>query len=436
MSFTTTTWHPILEGELAERGLRAVERIAEDLQRFAAAPRSSTLPSSWSIRPASELSLASGWAGIALFFAYLDQALPGRGHDDTALELLERAVAGIGGQTVSAGLFTGFPGAAWVMEHLEGSLIESAPGEDAGEEAATAVALHLGQVPWRHGYDLISGLAGLGVYALERSPRASARECLARVVARLAENAERRPAGIAWRTPPDSLAPAELRDLYPEGFFNLGVAHGVPGVIAMLAGACTAGIAEARPLVDAAVAWTLTQKLPAGAGSVFPDEASPTPEEAPEPSRVAWCYGDLGIAASLLAAARALGEADWEREALTLARGAAARSTADAGASDACLCHGAAGNGHLFNRLYQATGCPAFAEAARSWFLRALEQARRGAPFGGFQTRAMDPQGKLGWQDEPGFLKGAAGIGLALLAAATPGEPAWDRALLISSRSD
>jgi hypothetical protein len=36
----------------------------------------------------------------------------------------------------------------------------------------------------------------------------------------------------------------------------------------------------------------------------------------------------------------------------------------------------------------------------------------------------------LGWQDDPGFLTGAAGVGLALLAATTPVEPAWDRLLL------
>ncbi|HEX3556675.1 MAG TPA: lanthionine synthetase C family protein [Thermoanaerobaculia bacterium] len=427
-------WRPILQGEPAERALRVVEEIAVDLRRFAAAP--SILPASWLRRSGSELSLGSGWAGIALFFAYLDQARPDRGHADVALELLERAVLGASGQTVSPALYAGFPGVAWVMEHLEGRLIESEPGEDPGEEAAAAVVRHLGQTPWRRVYDLISGLAGFGVYALERWPRAAARECLTRTVAHLAETAERRPVGIAWRTPPDWLQGAEL-DRYPQGCFNLGVAHGAPGVIPLLAGACAAGIAEARPLVDDAVAWLLTQKLPAGAGSVFPTEAAPTPGGAPEPSYLAWCYGDLGIAAALLAAARALGEAGWEREAVELGRAAAARCAADEDPGEACLCHGAAGNGHLFNRLYQATGVPAFAAAARSWLLRALDKRHPGAPFGGFQTRAIGPQDEMGWQDEPGFLTGAAGIGLALLAAATPVEPAWDRVLLISTpRSD
>jgi hypothetical protein len=35
------------------------------------------------------------------------------------------------------------------------------------------------------------------------------------------------------------------------------------------------------------------------------------------------------------------------------------------------------------------------------------------------------------WWDDPGILIGAAGIALALLSAATPLEPSWDRLLLV-----
>jgi hypothetical protein len=37
---------------------------------------------------------------------------------------------------------------------------------------------------------------------------------------------------------------------------------------------------------------------------------------------------------------------------------------------------------------------------------------------------------ELGWKDDPGFLTGSAGIGLALLAATTAVAPDWDRVLL------
>jgi len=53
--------------------------------------------------------------------------------------------------------------------------------------------------------------------------------------------------------------------------YNLGVAHGIPAVVALLAIACRGGIAadRARPLLDGTVRWLLAHQLPAGKGSCF-----------------------------------------------------------------------------------------------------------------------------------------------------------------------
>ncbi len=68
-------------------------------------------------------------------------------------------------------------------------------------------------------------------------------------------------------------------------------------------------------------------------------------------ARLAWCYGDPGIAASLMAAAGAAGRPDWYRVAVDVACRAAARDLALAGVKDSGICHGAAGLAHIFNRL-------------------------------------------------------------------------------------
>ncbi len=82
----------------------------------------------------------------------------------------------------------------------------------------------------------------------------------------------------------------------------------------------------------------------------------------------------------------------------------------DCGVVDAGLCHGAAGLLHVFNRLHQATGDGLLVDAARRWFEPALA-----LPV-----------------PEDRFLEGRAGVDLALLAACTDVEPAWDRVLLLS----
>jgi hypothetical protein len=138
----------------------------------------------------------------------------------------------------------------------------------------------------------------------------------------------------------------------------------------------------------------------------------------PEPSRSAWCYGDPGIAAALLGAARSVGETAWEKEALAIARRAAERPPDGTGVRDAGLCHGAAGLGHLFNRMFQATGDERLGKASRFWLERTLEMRERPSEH-----------------SDRGILEGVAGIALALLAAVSSTPPEWDRMLLVSVRS-
>jgi hypothetical protein len=50
----------------------------------------------------------------------------------------------------------------------------------------------------------------------------------------------------------------------------------------------------------------------------------------------------------------------------------------------------------------------------------------------GFPAFRLSPDGSQSWAAEAGILEGAAGVGLALLSAATEIEPAWDRMMLVS----
>jgi lantibiotic modifying enzyme len=415
------SWQPLLAEPDADRALGVAESIAHALrdqwerQTLSPEPRNP--------------SLGTGSAGQILFLAYLDQALPVAGWGDLAAEMLGQTIDDLAGMSADTGLYTGFPGAAWVLEHLQGWFLDDE--EDPGADIAGVVDKAL-RIP-SHGFDLMQGVAGLGVWAVERSPRPGAQECLRRIVTLLAELAEQRDGTATWRTPAGHVPP-DRRAWFPQGFCFTGVAHGAAGVIALLGEAQAVGV-PSRPLLEAAVRWLLAQKLPPGERSVFPYESADVlgPDApASRPTRLAWCHGDLGIAAALLGAARRAGEPVWEGEAVALARGAAARSPEEKSIVDAGLCHGSAGLLHLFNRLYQATGEPGLAEAARFWFERTLELRQPGEGVAGFRAWNADGHGTMGWRADPAFLTGAAGVGLALLAAATPVEPAWDRALLVS----
>jgi hypothetical protein len=411
-------WRPLLKGAARAQALAVVDEISAELRQCGAR--------------GTDPSLAGGIAGLAVFYSYLAESRRERGDEKIALRLLDQASEAVAATRMSPDLFGGFTGIAWAMAHLERRLQEI----DSVEAIDEALQRHLGQAPWRREYDVVSGLVGFAVYALERFPRKSAIACLELIVEHLASIAQRSAAGVTWFTPPELLPPHQLEQC-PNGHYNLGLAHGVPGVIALLAPVCAISDnrlrslrKKARPLLDRAVAWLLAQQPPNREANFPPYVGRGV---LPRRGRVAWCYGDLGIAVALLLAARSVRNRVWERAALEIARRAASRRTDEAGIVDCGLCHGAAGVGHLFNRLFQATGEESFADAACFWFERVLEMREPGRGVRGFFAVRIDPKtGSRRAVAEVGMLEGAAGVGLALLAASTSIEPQWDRLLLVS----
>jgi hypothetical protein len=180
------------------------------------------------------------------------------------------------------------------------------------------------------------------------------------------------------------------------------------------------------------VEWLLAQQLAPDLPACFPSAIAP--ELQAGPSRTAWCYGDPGIARALHLAAVGANRPAWREEALAIMRKAARRPPEDSGVVDAGLCHGSAGLVVLFHRMYQATGADEMAEAGRYWVRRTLKFRRPGGVAGYFSRTGTTESGEEQLIGEHGLVTGAAGIALALLSAAAPVEPAWDRALLVSAR--
>ena len=401
-------WRALLTGDDAQRARAAVAGIADAL-----ADPESTWPvgAGRGARREDRASLAGGAAGIALFHGYLEHARRRTADRSRTDRWLHYAAGALTEHSLPPGLHTGFTGIAWAHAHLDG--LRGTPGAT-NVSAIDEALFHRLSSGWTWDYELLYGLVGMGVYAVERLPTPAGQRLLALVLQRLDEASERQGCRVAWRTPPDGQLSAARG-----GHHDLGMAHGAAGVVALLGVACrTASAPAAMAMQSGAVEWLWAQRLAGPGAGMFPAmRRRGRPSHA---SRLAWCYGDAGIAAALWLAAEGAGRDDWQEQARRVARRAARRSLASSGVVDAGLCHGAAGLGHTFNRIYHATGDPTLGDAARRWFRRALALRQPG-------------QGVAGWASDPGLLTGAAGVGLALLAAISPVEPGWDRCLLLSS---
>jgi lantibiotic biosynthesis protein len=403
-------WQPILGGDLAERARIAVRAIGDSLATADVGARDA--------------------AHVALFWAYASGLFDDAETEERYAAAVDRLVDSIGAGFSAHALFGGLAGDGFVIAHV---------ASDGGDELlgmidralVDAVAVERWDAP----YDLVEGIVGLGVYfreRLEATPDARlARDGLAHVVRHLAALAVETADGTTWRTPMRHV-PAHQQDGAPEGYFNCGVAHGVPGAIPLLAAAAAQldgkPAARARALAAGATRWILAQQLAGDRRNRFPSMVIAGPgAPPPTPTRTAWCYGDLGVGAALWGAAARAGAPT--ATAAELVRAAAARAPEDCNIVDAGLCHGASGMAHVLNRCHQASGDPALRVAAIDWYARTLDRREPGRGIGGFLT--PPPGGRAGaWHAATDLLEGGTGIGLALIAAVAECEPGWDRLLL------
>jgi len=373
-------WEPILDGELESRARAALDEILDAL----AYPVATTQE-------------------LALWWAYATASL-----DDDARCAPQARLAISRFSTDLAtrpptwpALHGGLAGIGWAAAHLL---------EDADEvlDIFDGKLLDALADPSTNPFDLISGPAGVAIYLLERGD-AGARG-LAQIVDMLAARAERGADGTRWFTPPEHSG-GPLRARLPSGHLNCGVAHGVPGAIAALAGIAdhdevpAAARTTAGELRDDATRWLLARRLPDGQ---FPAAAGDA-----FASRTAWCYGTPGITAALWSSVPSA-----TRDALALDW----TTRAPSGVVDAGFCHGSAGLAHLANRQYQATRDARYLAAARMHLADTLARRTPGEGIGGYVMQRANAAHITG-----DIIEGTIGVGLVLLAALTPVEPSWDR---------
>jgi lantibiotic modifying enzyme len=275
-------------------------------------------------------------------------------------------------------------------------------------------------------YDVVSGVSGMVAGLLPRRCEAEVSRaldsCIDALVA-LAEPAE----PPRWLTPPGLTADRGMLGIHPRGHLNLGMAHGVPGIIAALAMAHRCGMR--RKGMEAALArlaaWVNSCRVDDEWGPNWPSAVSAPPAvPATRPCRGAWCYGAPGIASALWIASEILSDgelADLAIEAIL----AVHRRPANARNIDSpTVCHGIAGLLQVTRRLANSSGDPQLLRAADSVLEAVLDAEELDSIMG---YRNLEPGG---WPvDHPGLLDGSVGVLLALLDVTA--DTRWDRLLML-----
>ena len=334
----------------------------------------------------------------------------------------------------SASLFHGAPAVAFVLHtgaHPAYAAMLDALDEHINDLTALKLAaayqrIDRGELTRPSEYDLISGLTGLGVYHLVRHGAAASGMTIA-VLDYLVTLAE----PVYWHGVSlpgwwSSTGPASMPDpAWPTGHLNLGMAHGIAGILALLSGAMRAGIqveGHAKAVSELCATFDRYRQgssaCPWWPAMISLSEYNNGTANSERQARPSWCYGTPGHARAQQLAGLALGDHERMRVAERALAGCVLDRRVTALLTDASLCHGWAGVVQALWRAASDALDPGPLQAA-------LRTARRGME---------DQLARIGPPASSGLLEGTSGIMLAQndLPQAGSQPPAWDACLLLT----
>ncbi len=361
----------------------------------------------------------SGNTGILLYLIEAESAYP----DSVGVENIQDHLATLQDQIdyrkLPHRIDIGSVGIAWMQEYINQKFGDA--DEDINQDVDRLMLNALSTEKWTGEFELLGGLAGIGIYGVKRANFETGRKILTRVIDHLEKLAQKMPEGIAWETTRDSTYFMKKFDFTQ---YNLGLAHGNPSVIGLLNKA--AGVSDDErilPMLKDSCHWLIRQRLPEESSSYFSSLAGSSIH-----SRIGWCYGDISNALVLWRAGKILGD----DEILDVAKKVAMKATLrrnlhEAAAYDAGLCHGTAGNMLIFLELYKEMQEQALLDYATFWLETTLKYKNEAEGLKGLYKLSPDFEEK---QEAIGLLEGFAGIGLCLLAAAGF-DSGWKEILLL-----
>jgi lantibiotic modifying enzyme len=388
-------------------------------------------------------SFSNGFTCLAHLYLYIARSIHGLGWEETAHKYL-RMSAQITQEIPLMGpsLFGGTSGFSMVVS----AFCEDEPRyQQTHERILVDMAKQILAFPWKRepsgvassDYDVIGGAAGiLGTLVALQSPVDIVQDSMQTLLHFLVWLSGEDELGRKnWFTSPEYFPLERYRERYPDGYFNLGLAHGIPGPLAALSLAWQAGyrVPGQREAIEQLSHWIVAHQVQDVWGINWPSGVPLAESHSPElwsqlqPSRTAWCYGAPGVASALWLAGDALEDEALHRIAVEGIEAVLRRPIPMRDIDSPTICHGIAGLLAICLRFAHVSQSKLIKEHVTHLTNQLLDACGPQLPLG-----VQDEESKGLFVDDPTFLTGAAGVAMVLAATATTVEPKWDRALLIA----
>lgn len=213
--------------------------------------------------------------------------------------------------------------------------------------------------------------------------------------------------------------------------YNISLSHGISSIIIFLSRVINTSKCEydlCCDLLNGAVNYVLSQEIDhLRYGYYFPNYSSDFICYDLYKSRLAWCYGDLGVAYSLFCAGKVLNNTLWVNKAIQIFLYTTnRRDLFDNNVNEPGICHGSVGVAMIFRRMYLETKNIIFKKTYDYWLEQTLHKSVFSDGLAGYKSLIEKK-----WVNDYSLLTGIAGIGLNFISYLSNDEQEWDSLFLL-----
>lgn len=373
------------------------------------------------------IGVLGGKSGLALFEFYCAKYFNDDNWADVGEEILISCQNAINEGYSLASYAYGIAGYGWSLLHLVEKGFIIIDSEELLDPLDKYLLAQMKYEIQHHNLDFLHGAMGYGFYFLKRYQCSTTKknkylEILENLVVQIKKMAIREGNGIKWEAIIDVANQKKV--------FNLGLSHGMGSIIYLLSKISFNGILQSlvNPLIEEAVNYILKHEASGKGVSLFPNWIEPD-EPIEYNSRVAWCYGDLGIAYALSMTGELLGNYHYTEKAYQILQHTSKRKyPQETFVVDSGFCHGSFGNFKLFHNLNKKYSDEGLRKAAEFWLSDGLNKTLKdnNSPYQQYNYFTNS------WKFEVNLLEGISGIGLTLVDYLSNDINEWDECLMLT----
>lgn len=381
-----------------------------------------------------QLGVLAGLSGISLFKFYYSKYLDIDEHADLGVDMLSDCIDKINEGYSFPTFCAGIAGFGWVFDHLEEVEFMDADGDELLSQFDDYIYNFMKSDMEKGNYDYLHGAIGYAFYFYNRYRNTKSTELKTKYTKILLEFIDLLD-GLSEKEGGNKLKwESTLNIETGEKGYNLSLSHGMSSIVGILTKLYEFEDfkSKSHPLLLKSINYIRSHKIEGeDPYCLFPSWVKNEDNEKSGHSRMAWCYGDLGVGIRFWFAGKILNDDELKNEAISILKHASKRtSNDDSLVLDAGVCHGSYGNAQIFNRMYKETKEPLFKEAADFWIQHGLDSATHEGGYAGYkQWHGVDKN----WSNELTLLEGIAGIGLTIIDQLSEDSNfTWDECLMIS----